>query len=220
MPKPKCTQCGKNPAKRFCPALDRNICPVCCGTSRMKTIDCPKDCGYLGNESYQTRVSEEKELSELLRTVPHGKFDDILQESDGTEIAYAFESMFAECYVKGLYRLDDQKVKEALALLYFVTQRKKPAVLDEFGRLMLDKYNLLLRHGYDEEYIGTVMLRLIISEKSMSGGLFGPCGYLNYLKNNTPTDIAEFRNDIVVEDKQGRSISVPKIPKPGSRSNN
>lgn len=188
MPKPKCAHCGKNPAKRSCPALDRLICPVCCGSSRMKTIDCPRDCRYLDNELYQAKVTEEKELNELLHTVPHGPNDDILKEGDGAEIAYAFESLFADLYRKGLYHLDDQKVKEALALLFFVTRRKKRAVLDDFAKLLLDKYNLLLRHGYKEDYIGMVMLRLIISNKSMSGGPFGTCGYLNYLKNSIPSD--------------------------------
>jgi hypothetical protein len=190
MPKPKCAHCGKNPAKRACPALDRTISPVCCGSNRMKTIDCPKDCRYLENERYQEKVGEEKELNELLRTVPHGPNDDILKEGDGAEIAYAFESSLADWYRKGMFRLDDQKVKETLALLYFVTQRKKPAALDDSAKQLLDKYNLLRRNGYSEERIGTVMLRLVISIKSMSGGAFGPCGYLTYLKNTFPSDIA------------------------------
>ncbi len=77
-------------------------------------------------------------------------------------------------------------MKEAFALLYFVTQRKKQAILDDFGKLILDKYNLLLRQGYDDNFIGTVMLRLIISNKSMTGGASGPCGYINFLISNIP----------------------------------
>lgn len=42
-----CPVCGTRKAKRACPALGRDICPVCCGTKRIVEIACPADCGYL-----------------------------------------------------------------------------------------------------------------------------------------------------------------------------
>lgn len=42
-----CAICNKRKAKRFCPAKAEMICPVCCGTEREVTIDCPPDCAYL-----------------------------------------------------------------------------------------------------------------------------------------------------------------------------
>jgi hypothetical protein len=44
-----CSLCGTRKARRSCPALGRSICPVCCGTKRLKEIACPADCVYLGN---------------------------------------------------------------------------------------------------------------------------------------------------------------------------
>ena len=44
-----CSLCGKRKARRSCPALGRSICPVCCGTKRLKEIACPPTCVYLGN---------------------------------------------------------------------------------------------------------------------------------------------------------------------------
>lgn len=35
------------PARRHCPALDRLICSVCCGTKRLSEIRCPDTCGFL-----------------------------------------------------------------------------------------------------------------------------------------------------------------------------
>ena len=43
----RCPLCSARAAKRFCPALDREICPVCCGTKRQVEIRCPPDCSYL-----------------------------------------------------------------------------------------------------------------------------------------------------------------------------
>jgi hypothetical protein len=43
----RCPLCSARPAKRACPALARDICPVCCGTKREAEIRCPADCPYL-----------------------------------------------------------------------------------------------------------------------------------------------------------------------------
>lgn len=42
-----CPICEKRKPGRFCPAKGETICPVCCGTEREVTIDCPADCAYL-----------------------------------------------------------------------------------------------------------------------------------------------------------------------------
>src|SRR5262245_65956202 len=44
-----CSLCGTGKAKRACPALGRDICPVCCATKRQVEISCPPDCGYLSS---------------------------------------------------------------------------------------------------------------------------------------------------------------------------
>jgi hypothetical protein len=42
-----CPLCRDRPPRRLCPALGRDICPVCCGTKRQVEIRCPADCRYL-----------------------------------------------------------------------------------------------------------------------------------------------------------------------------
>ena len=39
--------CGTRRARRGCPALDKQICAVCCGTKRLVQISCPSDCAWL-----------------------------------------------------------------------------------------------------------------------------------------------------------------------------
>jgi hypothetical protein len=43
----RCPLCSARQARRLCPALAREICPVCCGTKREVEIRCPADCAYL-----------------------------------------------------------------------------------------------------------------------------------------------------------------------------
>jgi hypothetical protein len=42
-----CKICGKRRARRACPAVDGDICPLCCGTEREATLACPLECEYL-----------------------------------------------------------------------------------------------------------------------------------------------------------------------------
>jgi hypothetical protein len=42
-----CKICQKKRARRYCPGVGGDICPVCCGTERENTIDCPLDCEHL-----------------------------------------------------------------------------------------------------------------------------------------------------------------------------
>jgi len=44
-----CPLCGTRKARRGCPALDKHICTVCCGTKRLVQIQCPSDCTWLAS---------------------------------------------------------------------------------------------------------------------------------------------------------------------------
>lgn len=66
-----CPQCGTRRARRACPALREEICPVCCGTKRQVEIRCPSDCAYLAasreHPAGATRRQQERDLSLLVR---------------------------------------------------------------------------------------------------------------------------------------------------------
>jgi len=51
-----CHLCQRRAPRRHCPALERDICPVCCGTEREQTIACPLDCEYLRDARYHERL--------------------------------------------------------------------------------------------------------------------------------------------------------------------
>lgn len=42
-----CKICGKRRAKRACPAVQGDICTICCGTEREVSLSCPLECEYL-----------------------------------------------------------------------------------------------------------------------------------------------------------------------------
>jgi hypothetical protein len=47
-----CKICQKRRARRFCPAVQGDICTLCCGTEREVSLSCPLECEYL-REAHQ-----------------------------------------------------------------------------------------------------------------------------------------------------------------------
>ena len=47
-----CKICGKRRARRACPAVQGDICSICCGEEREVSLACPLDCEYL-QEAHQ-----------------------------------------------------------------------------------------------------------------------------------------------------------------------
>lgn len=53
-----CSRCRQRKAKRRCPALGSDLCPLCCGRLREKEIHCPAGCPFLA----QHRPYQENKL--------------------------------------------------------------------------------------------------------------------------------------------------------------
>jgi hypothetical protein len=57
-----CAICNTRKEKRFCPAMHARICPICCGTEREVSLDCPLECPYLQQARRQETM---RDLSEM-----------------------------------------------------------------------------------------------------------------------------------------------------------
>jgi hypothetical protein len=76
-----CPLCGQRKARRFCPALGKEICAVCCGTKRLAEINCPADCGYLVSaRSHPPAVQQRQHdrdvrfVGEILRSLSEAEY--------------------------------------------------------------------------------------------------------------------------------------------------
>jgi hypothetical protein len=203
----KCQLCSKKKGKRYCSPLDKTICPLCCAENRMVKVTCNEDCRYLEGVSFQEKRSEDKAFSELMNNVGHGQFDDIFQKPAVALMAYKVECLLHDIYVDGEINITDTQVYESLKKVYvsqFQDRKTEQKQLDELTIRLLEQYDAHSpdwKANMDEEMVGKVYLRLMISIRKMSGGRMGEYGYLNYLKNNLesgPTD-----GEFIVEDKFG-----------------
>jgi hypothetical protein len=57
-----CAICHERKEKRFCPAVHDRICPICCGTEREVTLDCPSECPYLQQARKNESANQLREL--------------------------------------------------------------------------------------------------------------------------------------------------------------
>jgi hypothetical protein len=61
-----CKLCGKRRARRRCPAVQGDICTICCGTEREVSLSCPLECEFLQEAHRREKpvLVDEKELSD------------------------------------------------------------------------------------------------------------------------------------------------------------
>jgi hypothetical protein len=203
----KCGICSKKKGKRYCSPIDKVICPVCCAESRGQKIDCNEDCRYLEGAVFEKKRKEEKKYAQLMSEVGHGQFDDIFQQPPVAEMAYDIESFIRDVYIRGNVEITDTIVSEAYKAVYAIHFERKQIELNQLDDLtkgLLNQYETnspIWKENLDEEMIGRVYLRLMISTKKMSGGRMGNYGYLNYLKNNLGQSIPDGK--FIAEDKFG-----------------
>ncbi|MFN4179245.1 MAG: hypothetical protein ACK4I8_02940 [Armatimonadota bacterium] len=59
-----CVLCRQRKGKRFCPAVYNVICPTCCGTHRLKKLNCPSACPYLRQAKALEMAKKESEWAQ------------------------------------------------------------------------------------------------------------------------------------------------------------
>jgi hypothetical protein len=59
-----CPICETRKPRRFCPAIQTEICTVCCATGREESIDCPVSCEYL-HEAHLHEKKADFDMSKL-----------------------------------------------------------------------------------------------------------------------------------------------------------
>jgi hypothetical protein len=106
----RCPLCDTRKSKRFCPALGRQICAVCCGTKRITEISCPSTCSYLSTaRAHPPAVVQRRQERDLRFLLP------LLAELSETQyqLLLFFQGITLEHSATALPPLVDSDVAEA-----------------------------------------------------------------------------------------------------------
>ena len=107
-----CPLCTSRKARRACPALERSICPVCCGTKRLVEIKCPSSCPFLSSaRAHPAAVLQRRREKDLRFVLP--------LVADLSEAQYRllllFQLVTARHAERATFRLTDQDVADGAA---------------------------------------------------------------------------------------------------------
>ena len=179
----KCRICNKKiKFSRNCPALNELICSACCGSKKESEIKCLNTCSYL----VEGKIKEnQKEVMQLVKESFNNKFEDIFQDGNMLRLVAPFEQFIfgkyyndrdftdefiSNCYIKIYYSLDE---KESI---YTFNEMEKD-ISDEFIRIAEETKMPI-------ESQKLILIRMIKSVDSVTGGVFGNRMYLELLRNN------------------------------------
>src|SRR5262245_36436800 len=111
-----CPLCRQRKAKRSCPVVGQEICPVCCGTKRLVEINCPSTCVYLGSaQRHPAAVVKRQQEADL--TVLMGALGRVSERQ--LQLFFLIQSFITRFGAKpdALARLVDADVAEATGAL-------------------------------------------------------------------------------------------------------
>lgn len=178
-----CLSCNNSKGKRDCPALNGMICSVCCGTKRLIEIQCPSDCSYLGSSNNYLAV---KGISQTIANTFKSEADDIFKNpAVSIELAAPFESFLTNTFYLN-NNVNDDDIFNVLTKIYL--WQTKPTtdffVEKDFEKIIFDKYCEIFGKSFlSDDIKAKTVLRILMSIKKVSGGVFGNKNYLRFISN-------------------------------------
>lgn len=177
----KCIICNRRKGDRFCPALEDNICSLCCGTKRQKEITCSPGCEYLKRgKDYQLAQQISKQISSSFQT----ESDDIFRNEEVVQFVMPLERSFLENFYDDK-SVNDNDIYDALVKIYSY-QTKNIDLLkanNKCEELIFEVFNELNKAlpNISEDLKTKSILRILRSIKTSSGGILGSRNYLEMI---------------------------------------
>ncbi len=149
----KCPLCNQRKGIRSCPALRAQICSLCCGTKRRRTVSCPDDCTYLvSGRDYQTGRIDQAEPIKKIREISPDYMNNIEQS-----ILTVQDTRFRN--------LIDSEVKEALENVLKTIETAERKIIYEYRspnpriQILADSvYQIIEKHQKGEDGMRRVTL--------------------------------------------------------------
>ena len=177
----KCVTCGERKGNRVCPAVNGDICSLCCGSKRQKEIRCVDSCDYLKKGSeYQLEREITRKISEDL----HAESEDVFNRDDVAPFVMEIERFFVDRFYPDA-DINDTHILHSLSKLYAFLSGTLPALDPEnsIEELIFKKFDEASgKNRHLQEALKTrAILRIIKSIRSSSGSVLGNRNYLEMI---------------------------------------
>jgi hypothetical protein len=110
-------------ARRGCPALDKQICTVCCGTKRLVQIQCPSDCTWLASAREHPAAVVVRRQQRDVGTLVHAMRDFSERQSHILLLVASFLLEYAPPDLQGLIDNDVAEAAGSLAATFETASR-------------------------------------------------------------------------------------------------
>lgn len=185
----KCEFCKQKKAKRFCLALNTNICSLCCGENRDIKINCATDCAYWqSGTAFQQNKEINKKITQLIaENRSLDQENDLFSNDKLIGFAYIFENFLCDNFYHDK-NFNDDMLFEILSYIYLDKEYNMNNEILKYYNLILKAYNNLGDNEYAGDEKKRVLLRILESIENMSGGIFGNRNYFKVIYSQLHKD--------------------------------
>jgi len=179
----KCILCVKKiKFARKCPALNEVICSTCCGIKKGLEIKCTDDCKYFV-ESY---IKEnKKQIMKLVKESFNNEADDMYQDGKVLKLVAPFEQFMYDNYYNNKNITDDFISDCYTKMFYLLEEKGNIYTFNEVETEIFNKFRIIAKKtNMPMELQKLILVRMMKSVDSMTGGMFGNRMYLELLRNN------------------------------------
>jgi hypothetical protein len=197
-----CKICQKRRARRYCPAVQGDICPLCCGTHREIAFTCPLECEFLQEAHRHEKPAPPAELAypevavseeflasqeELFMVCAHALVEGALRVSGAidTDLMSALDALIQTHRTLDSGLLYETRAENALAASI---QRSVADALDDYQKLRTERDPLTpVRNN---EVLGVLVFLHRLGGQNRNGRPRGRM-YLDLLRHAVPPARAE-----------------------------
>ncbi|MGH9163471.1 MAG: hypothetical protein ACRD2X_26225 [Vicinamibacteraceae bacterium] len=138
-----CPLCRARKARRSCPALGQQICPLCCGTKRRVEIACPETCSWLrAAETHPAAVEQRRRERDMEAAAPLGE----ARSRDQTVILTTILEATIQYAQGAVPHLTDRDVAEAAEALAATYETSAKGIIYDHQPTSLPAQRLLTRY--------------------------------------------------------------------------
>lgn len=179
----KCMLCNKKlKFSRKCPALNEMICSTCCGTKRNVEIKCTEDCKHF----IEGQIKEnKKQIERLVKESYNSEAEDIYQDDSILHLVMPFEKFVFESYYNDK-KVTDEFISQCYTKIYYSLEQKNNIYdFDETELCIFNEFSRIAKEtNIPIEVQKLILLRMMKSVDSMTGGMFGNRMYLELLRHH------------------------------------